>query len=235
MLEFFKTDIGKVALGGLIALGGQLAVPLIAWMKEAWFAASKDRKEAEYLAIRLVLVFDELTNDCYNVVHDPLMQDQDGCSQSTVGDPTVSLPEGEYKALPRSLMYEVMSMPNRLDGIKEGMASAWEFSGGPPDYDEFFEYRREHWSRLGLRALTLIDELCGAYKIPQPERPEYYAPKQSFEDELREIAETKKRRDEHNQQMNESISLHFAQLGKVPTIENEASMPPEPLSPTSKA
>jgi hypothetical protein len=157
MLDFFKSDVGKVALGGLIALGGQLTVPFIAWIKEAWFVASKNRKEAEYLAMRLVLVFDELINDCYNVVHDPLIQDHEGCSESTVSDPTLSLPaDGDYKALPRYRMYEIISMPNKLDSIKEGMASAWEFSG-PPDYDEFFEYRREHRSRVGLKALDLID------------------------------------------------------------------------------
>jgi hypothetical protein len=201
MLEFFKSDVGKVALGGLIALGGQLAVPFIAWIKEAWFAAGKDRKEAEYLAMRLVLVFDALINDCYNAVHDPLIYDQEGCSESTVPDPTLSLPaDGDYKAFPRHLMYEVISMPNKLDSIKEGMAFAWQHSG-PPDYDEFFEYRREHWSRLGLKALDLIDALCRQYKIPLPERPDFYTPRQSFQDELAGIEEDKKARRAENDRM----------------------------------
>ena len=185
MWEFLKSDIGKVSLGGLIAVSGQLAVTLIAWGKEVWFDRNKKRKEAEYLAMRLVLLFDELVGDCYNVVHDPLTQDQEGCSESTVGDPTLSLPvEGDYKALPRHLMYEVLSVPNKLDSIKEGMASAWEFSSGPPDYDEFFEYRREHWSRLGLKALDIIDALCLQYKIPPPERPSFYTPRRSFQNEI---------------------------------------------------
>jgi hypothetical protein len=214
MLEFFKSDVGKVALGGLIAVGGQLAVTLIAWAKEVWFDKSKKRKEAEYLAMRLVLLFDELTTDCYNAVHDPLAQDQEGCSEATVGDPTISLPDGDYKALPRHLMYEVMSMPNRLESIKEGMASAWEFSGGPPDYDEFFEYRREHWSRFGLRALTLIDALCSAYKIPQPERPNFYTPRQSFLDELVAIEESQKERSEQNRRMTAGLNFQFAKANE---------------------
>jgi hypothetical protein len=99
LFEFFKTDVGKVALGGAIAVGGQLAASLIGWGKEAWFDASKRRKEAEYLAMRLVLVFDELTGACYNAVHDPLFEDQEGCSEATVSDPTLSLPsDGDYKA-----------------------------------------------------------------------------------------------------------------------------------------
>jgi hypothetical protein len=201
MLEFLKTDVGKVALGGVIAVSGQLAASLIGWGKEYWFDASKRRREAEYLAIRLVLVFDELITACYNVVHDPLTEDQVGCSEATIGDPTISLPvDGDYKALPRRLMFQIMSMPSKLDGIKEGMALAWEFSG-PPNYDEFFEYRREHWSKLGLQALELIDRLCREYKIPPPDRPKYYTPRESFLNELVKVGQEKKGRDEANSKM----------------------------------
>jgi hypothetical protein len=205
LLEFFKTDVGKVALGGAIGVAGPLLASLIAWGKEYWFDTSKRRKEAEYLAMRLVLVLDELITDCYNAVHDPLVQDQEGCIESTVADPTLSLPtDGDYKALPRRLMFQIMSMPSKLDGIKEGMASVWEFSG-PPDFDEFFEYRREHWSRLGLEALEVIDALCREYKIPLPDRPEYYAPRESFLKELVEVRQYKKERDEANSKMTASM------------------------------
>jgi hypothetical protein len=201
LLEFWKTDVGKVALGGVIAVGGQLMATLIGWGKEYWFDASKRRREAEYLAMRLVLVFDELVTACYDVVHDPLMEDPQGCSEATVGDPTLSLPtDGDYKALPRRLMFQIMSMPSKLDGIKEGMATAWGFSG-PPNYDEFFEYRREHWSKFGLEALELIDALCREYKIPTPDRPEYYAPKEAFLKEIVEVQQEQQERDEANSKM----------------------------------
>lgn len=217
LLEFLKTDVGKVALGGGIAVAGQLAATLIGWGKEYWFDASKRRKEAEYLAMRLVLVFNDLITDCYNAVHDPLVEDQEGCIESTVADPTLSLPsDGDYKALPRRLMFQIMSMPSKLDGIKEGMASAYEFSG-PPNYDEFFEYRREHWSKLGLDALELIDALCSEFKIPPPERPEYYTPRESFLKELVEIEQDKKERDEANSNMMASM---FASQPKTGAPEN---------------
>jgi hypothetical protein len=196
LLEFFKTDVGKVALGGAIAVTGQLAASFIGWAKEARFDAKKRKKEAEYLAMRLVLVFDELTADCYNAVHDPLTIDGQGCHEATVGDPTLKLPsDGDYKALAPRLMFQIMSMPRKLDGIKEGMASAWEFSG-LPERDEFFAYRREHWSRLGLQALELIDALCHTYKIPAPDRPKYYTPRESFEEGLVKIEQDKKKRQE---------------------------------------
>jgi hypothetical protein len=213
MLELLKTDVGKVALGGAIAVAGQLMSILIGWGKEYWFDASRRRREAEYLAIRLVLVFDGLVTACYNVVHDPLMQDREGCSEATVGDPTLSLPtDGDYKALPRRLMFQIMSMPSKLDGIGEGLANAWEFSG-PPDYDEFFEYRREHWSTLGLEALELIDALCREYKIPPPERPEYYEPKQSFLKEIADVRQNAKERNEASSKMMEGFLASQSKAG----------------------
>ncbi|MHC2283174.1 hypothetical protein ACVME8_009817 [Bradyrhizobium diazoefficiens] len=134
MLEFWQSDVGRVALGGAIAVTGQLTATLVAWLKEARFAASKERKDAEYLAIRLVLVLDGLVVACYNAVHDPLMEDEEGITENTVPDPTLTLPaDGDYRALPRHLMYEVLSMPNRLEGIKGGLAATADISG-PPDY-----------------------------------------------------------------------------------------------------
>jgi hypothetical protein len=210
MLEFVNSDVGKVALGGAIAVGGQLAVTLIAWIKEARFAGGKKRKEAEYLALRLVLTFDGLVNDCYNAVHDPLREDEEGINESTVPDPTLTLPsDGDYKAFPRHLMYEILSMPNRLDGIKEGLSSAADVSG-PPDFHEFFEYRREHWSRFGLKALDLIDALCRQYKIPPPDRPDFYTPKEAFQEELAEIETDRRERQARNSVLMASLSLSRA-------------------------
>jgi hypothetical protein len=205
MWDFFGSDVGKVALGGLIAFAGQLVASLLGWAKEARFAASKRRKDAEYLAMRLVLVFDDLTGACYNAVHDPLIEDVEGISSSTVDDPKLSLPtDGDYKALPPRLMFDIMSMPNRLEGIMGGLASVADISG-PPDFQEYFEYRREQWSRLGLKALELIDALCRRYKIPLPERPQHYTPRQSFLDELAETERDTQKRNEATNQLIEAL------------------------------
>lgn len=198
MLEFLKSDVGKVALGGVIAVFGQLTATLVAWLKEWRFAASKRRKDAEYLAMRLVLVLDTLVGACYNAVHDPLREDSEGAFESTVLDPTLTLPiDGDYKALPRNLMYELLSMPNKLDGIKEGLAVTAEDSF-PPDYHEYYEYRREHWSKLGLKALDLIDALCREYKIPLPDRPKHYYPRESFREVVAKIHKVQRERNERN-------------------------------------
>jgi hypothetical protein len=101
-------------------------------------------------------------------------------------------------------MFDIMSMPNRLEGIREGLASVADISG-PPDYDEVFEYRREYMSKLRLKALELIDALCRRYEIPLPERPEHYTPRQSFLDELAKIEQVQQKRDEATSQMYASI------------------------------
>jgi hypothetical protein len=119
------------------------------------------------------IVFDKLINDCYDAVHDPLRQDMSGCDEATVADPTLSLPTGgDYKALPRQLMFRILSMPSHLDAIKKGLSNARHFSGRP-EYEEFFEYRREHWSGLGLQALDVVDALCREYNIPVSDRPRW--------------------------------------------------------------
>jgi hypothetical protein len=225
MSEFWNSDAGKYVVGGLIGLAGAVITTLLAWGKEYWFYASKRRSEAEYLAMRLVLVFDEFINDCYNAVHDPLTQDQEGCSESTVPDPTLSLPtDGDYKALPRHLMFKALSMPSKVAGVKEGAASAWEISG-PPDYEELFEYRREHWSKLGLEALELIDALCREFKVPPPDRPEYYEPRQSFLREIAKVHEEERKRQEASSRMMESFLASQAEKSGTTIAPAERHQP----------
>ncbi|MFT0877123.1 hypothetical protein VRZ08_11190 [Rhodopseudomonas sp. G2_2311] len=201
MLEFWNSDVGRVALGGVIAVSGQLVATLLAWLKEARFAAAKKRKDAEYLAMRLVLTLDSLVGACYNAVHDPLMTNNEGIVESSVSDPTLTLPtDGDYKALPRNLMYQILSIPNRLDDIKEGLAATSEDSF-PPDFWEYYEYREEHFAKLGLKALELVDALCRQYKIPTPERPKHYTPRESFEEVLFKIKRAQRERCERNTEL----------------------------------
>jgi len=187
VMEFLKSDVGKILLGGALALAGQFLSGLLSWIKDAWVLYSNRRKDAEFLAIRLVLLFDEFVNACHDAVFDPLTEDTDGITESTVSDPLLTLPvEADYKALPRNLMFEILSMPNKLDSIKKGLSAVAEISG-PPDFDEFFEYRKEHCSRLGLDALNLIDKISRRYGIAQPQRPDHYTPGKAFLDQISEI------------------------------------------------
>jgi hypothetical protein len=189
MWDFFATDVGKVAVGGFIATIGSLIVFGLGWLKESQLSWKKQKIEAQHLGIRLVLVLDKLVADCYNAVNDPLFTDEQGYTHSMVPNPDFALPEGgDYRALPTQQMYDIMSMPNRLNAIKEGMDSVGEQSS-PPDYEEYYRYRDENLSKLGLRAIGQIESLCKKYKIPPPERPKYYDPKEDLLARLERIEE----------------------------------------------
>lgn len=64
----------------------------------------------------------------------------------------------------------------------------------PPDYEEYYQYRDENLSKLGLRAIGQIESLCKTYKIPPPERPKYYAPKEDLISKLERMEEIDKTR-----------------------------------------
>jgi hypothetical protein len=195
MWVFFATDVGKVALGGVIATTGSLILFALGWLKESRLSSKKKKIEAQHLGIRLVLVLDKLVADCYNAVNDPLFTDEQGYTHSAVPNPEFALPEGgDYRALPTQLMYDIMSMPNRLHAIKEGMDSVGEQSS-PPDYEEYYQYRAENLSKLGLRAIGQIESLCKKYKIPPPEKPKYYAPKEDLISKLERMEEIDRMRD----------------------------------------
>ncbi|WP_169431128.1 hypothetical protein [Pseudomonas fluorescens] len=189
MDNFWGSDVGKVALGGAIAIAGQLMVFLLSWGKEHIVAWRKSELEAQHLGIQLVYVFEKLAGDCYSAVNDHTFTDQSGRTFNAVDNPELTLPpNGDYRVLPTAIMYDVMSIPSRLEAIREGLAAMHEFAS-PPDYSEYYEYRRETLSRLGLKALELVDALCNKYKFPRPERIEHYDPKEVFLHYVRKSAE----------------------------------------------
>ncbi|RMT20766.1 hypothetical protein [Pseudomonas amygdali] len=194
MSEFFASDVGKVALGGLIAIVVQLLVFSLGWVKEHRVSSKKRDLDAQYLSIQVVLALDKLIADCLKAVYDPTyINPADGYTYSSVSNPAFALPDqGDYRTLPTQLMYELMFMPNRVAAIKEGLDSAWDESS-PPDHDEYYSYRGEALSQLGLKAIELVESLCGRYRIPLPEWPKYYDPKRSFHTELARIEDNMKK------------------------------------------
>lgn len=66
----------------------------------------------------------------------------------------------------------------------EGLNSLDVYS---PDFDGYFQRRAEGYAKLGIGALGLIERLCGEYGISQPERPDYYSPREGFQRKIDEI------------------------------------------------
>ena len=186
-MEFLSSDVGKVAIGGLIALAAQILVFVLGWMKEYRALIKKRDLDAQYLGIQVVLSLDKLVGDCLEAVRDPTITDINGYTRSTVSNPCFSLPtEGDYRALPTQLMYSVMFMPNRVLSINGSLDTVWD-QASPPDYDEYYRFRGEALSKLGLQAINLVEDLCKKYKIPLPDWPASYTPRSFFLAELKEL------------------------------------------------
>jgi hypothetical protein len=101
--------------------------------------------------------------------------------------PNLKLPqEAEWELLDAKLTDEVLWLENTLKNVQAAHSS---LSAYPPDYDDLFERRGEDYSKLGIKTLDIIEHLCRHYEIEQPERPEYYDPREGF---TRQLAEMKK-------------------------------------------
>lgn len=178
-MNLFQSDAVKILIGGLLPIITQLIIFFCTWLKESRTAEKIKKKEAELLAINLVIVLDDFVGECFNSINDPMQQDAQGLWDTTVKYPSITLPTGEYTSLPSGLMFEIISIPKRLRDILESLKLVSEESY-PPDYPEYHAYRREHFSRIGLQALNQIDALNKHYRIPDIRSDDQYNPKACF-------------------------------------------------------
>lgn len=192
ILDFIASDAGKVVTGALIVFTGQIVVAALSWLKDASSTGASQRKEAEYLAIRLVLALENMVGEAYDGANDPQLRDEEGEVYPSTPEPKLVLPQdANYKVLPARLMYRVLSLPNRLNSFESGQLAVAEIDFAP-DYREIFRYRSEQLSKIGLEALSIIDALCSEYKIPEPDRADGYDPRDGFE---RNLAKAKARQE----------------------------------------
>ncbi len=133
--------------------------------KEWWFQNRKNKKNAEYLAIQIISMLDRFVSGCAAVVSDDGLYhgrpDKDGCSQIQVKVPKLE-PEAakvEWRSLPASLMYEVLTFPNKVEVANNRIDAEFEYSAFPPDYSEGFEERQFQYAGLGIDADRLASKL----------------------------------------------------------------------------
>ena len=154
-----------------ILLGVVLTVFLNA-LKELWFQKGKNKKDLEYLTIRISSLLDIFVSSCADVVADDGLcfgqADERGCRSIQVKTPNFDPLEidVEWKSLPRSLMYEILSFPNLILEANHRIAGEFEYSSSPPDYEEGFEERQFQYAKLALKADELSERLRRAGKLP---------------------------------------------------------------------
>ncbi|WP_428622189.1 hypothetical protein [Sedimenticola sp.] len=136
----------------------------------AWLAR---RRNAEYLAIRVVSMLDEFVDGCAGVAGDNGYHDGHHVGVATIQVPTpifdVHDLDADWKSIPSKLMYETLSFPSLINASNQRIDGAFEYTATPPDYDEGFEARQFEYSKLGLRAARLAEQYRSSYGIPPKE------------------------------------------------------------------
>ncbi|ADJ28772.1 hypothetical protein [Nitrosococcus watsonii] len=198
-----------------ILIGVVLGVLLNA-IKEWWFQKGKNKKDLEYLAIRISCILDTFINGCADVVADDGLcygqPDQDGCRSIQTKTPNFDplSVEVEWKALPASLMYEVLSLPNQIEAANHKISGAFEYAASPPNYEEGFEERQLQYAALGLKAHGLASKLRNIGKLPPQvaPAPDEWNPMQFMKEAVDKIEKLQKERNARNkafmQKINES-------------------------------
>lgn len=154
----------SVAVIGLAGVAiGALLTPAIDWLK----TSRASRKSAAYLSVRVVCILDQFIDKCADVVGDDGTADQDGYySYKPLPDAPVFPDDLDWRSIDNELMYEILSLPNRVL-FAESKIDNFADTVGPP-YDDMAEERQYEFAVLGLAANSIKDKICGTYNIPQP-------------------------------------------------------------------
>jgi hypothetical protein len=140
----------------VIGLIGVMVGALITGASEFWKERRTRKKNAEYLAIRIVSLLDRYVEGCTEVAGDDgLCQgqpDEDGCRRIQVEVPElhIQLIDVDWRSIPATLMYQILSFPNKIDAANHRIHGEFEHASSPPDYEEGFEERRYQYALLGL-------------------------------------------------------------------------------------
>lgn len=127
---------------------------------------------AEYLAVRVVSLLDGFLEKCADIVGDDGLSHNERDSDD-LKSPQISTPQLDFeslkvdwKSIPPGLMYEVLSLPNRITAANQHIDKIIEYNYDPPDFDELFEERQIQFGEIGLLAASLADRLRAMYSVP---------------------------------------------------------------------
>jgi len=173
----------------------------------------KRKKEYEYLVIRVVCNLERFVNGCVDVVNDDGtiygQYGEDGRAHAQVKPPNFSPYDldVEWKSLPPKLMYDVLSLPNKIAFANEVITATFDHVASPPEYEEGFEVRQEQYSDLGIFALELAVRLRKFAGLPPLEFPENWNPNKILQDKKIEIIKRKEGRAKAHEESMKRLEL----------------------------
>ena len=156
-----------------IGVAGVVVGAIMVWIKE-WASAWRNRKrDAQYLAIRIVCILDEYADGCIEVAqdHGELLTEETGEEGSLPSAGTPSPPlfpnDVNWKSIDHQLAYRVLTLPGKV-AITE-RAIDFFISEVQPSDDEILEQRRFQYAQLGLEAVAIAEQLRKGFNLPEKE------------------------------------------------------------------
>ncbi|MFI8978877.1 hypothetical protein [Ectopseudomonas khazarica] len=157
----------------VIGLFGVVLGFFLNFFKDIFTSRQTRKKEAEYLAIRMICILESFMDDCAAVVGDDGLfhgqPDEDGYHRAQVKTPelNVELKDVNWKSFSPQLMYEILYFPSLIKEANSFISSTFEHAAIPPDFSEGFEERQYQYSTLGLKAAEITQKLRKQYNIPK--------------------------------------------------------------------
>jgi hypothetical protein len=164
--------VSEVLAGFLGVIVGAF-VPWLQSMFESWRSRKRD---AQYLAIRVVCILDKFVEDCAAVATDDGIENDSGITEARTKTPEVQYPqEVDWRSIDPTLMYSLLSFQNEVRAAEEGVAETWDWEE-VPEFASYFRHRAEEYGWCGLKAASLSQELRKTYRIPATTYSEQWSP-----------------------------------------------------------
>lgn len=186
---------------------GVLVGASIPWLQSFISSKLERKRHASYLAIRVVIALREYLYQCWRVTEDDGGErDSGGCLYPQVKQPgPIKYPEDiDWKSIDPKLTYQLLSLPSIAQAADRAISVAGEYDS-PPDYEDYFEERYLQYSMMGLKIISLEEELCRLYSIPKEISLEDWDPKSSFQKKIKQVEERQIKRAESNKKIFEEF------------------------------
>lgn len=158
----------------VVILGGILGF-ILSILKDYFFASKKQKTERYYLAIITSASLESFISKCLEVAGDEGDYNEQGCLS-----PKVSLPNFEpmlldvnWQSLEKELLYEILTLPEKIKEANAYIFSANEYVAGPPNYEEYFNARKLKYAELGLTASSILSKLQTSANLHKPKPSEW--------------------------------------------------------------
>ena len=171
-----ESDSGYSAIIGLFGVLIGSAITVVSqWLLER----KKSSKAGEYLAVVVSGALEEFADKCIEVLDDDGLsygqRDELGCLSSQVNPPRFS-PEKhnvDWKSIHSPLLNDLFDFSRKCAAADRRIAYVYEYVADRPDYEDFFEARRDEYGSLGLEAVELSRRLRIHAKLRERSEAEF--------------------------------------------------------------